>query len=211
MNETYAGFIDGEPPARSAVEAANLLKGVEIEAIAASERALPPRRDGPVGPGRYRTLSGGLPNRALRPRRARRARRADAEDELGPRFGRRFRRNVEPVLVTRPPDAPLGGRVVPHDAEFLPGVEFRQTATHDQHRPRTHRATHVQLHVPTKRTGPYNPVPASDAESGAGPERSERDGRNARTRRRRNGRRYGFTSLAASRCSSSERPTSLAR
>jgi enamine deaminase RidA (YjgF/YER057c/UK114 family) len=39
MNETYAEFSDGEPPARSAVEAANLPKGVgvEIEAIAASE------------------------------------------------------------------------------------------------------------------------------------------------------------------------------
>ncbi|NHN49108.1 RidA family protein [Halostella sp. JP-L12] len=38
MNETYAEFFDGEPPARSAVEVANLPKGVgvEIEAIAAS-------------------------------------------------------------------------------------------------------------------------------------------------------------------------------
>ena len=39
MNETYAGFFDDEPPARSAVEVANLPKGVgiEIEAIAASD------------------------------------------------------------------------------------------------------------------------------------------------------------------------------
>ena len=39
MNETYADFFDGEPPARSAVEVANLPKGVgvEIEAIAASD------------------------------------------------------------------------------------------------------------------------------------------------------------------------------
>jgi reactive intermediate/imine deaminase len=38
MNETYAGFFDDEPPARSAVEVANLPKGVgvEIEAIASS-------------------------------------------------------------------------------------------------------------------------------------------------------------------------------
>ena len=39
LNETYADIFDGEPPARSAVEVANLPKGagVEIEAIAASE------------------------------------------------------------------------------------------------------------------------------------------------------------------------------
>jgi 2-iminobutanoate/2-iminopropanoate deaminase len=39
MNDTYAGFFDQEPPARSAVEVANLPKGVgvEIEAIATSE------------------------------------------------------------------------------------------------------------------------------------------------------------------------------
>jgi len=38
MNETYAGVFDDEPPARSAVEVANLPKGVgvEIEAIASS-------------------------------------------------------------------------------------------------------------------------------------------------------------------------------
>ena len=38
MNETYADFFDEEPPARSAVEVANLPKGVgvEIEAIAAN-------------------------------------------------------------------------------------------------------------------------------------------------------------------------------
>lgn len=38
MNDTYAGFFDDEPPARSAVEVANLPKGVgvEIEAIASS-------------------------------------------------------------------------------------------------------------------------------------------------------------------------------
>jgi reactive intermediate/imine deaminase len=37
MNETYATYFDEEPPARSAVEVANLPKGVgvEIEAIAA--------------------------------------------------------------------------------------------------------------------------------------------------------------------------------
>ncbi|WP_396610722.1 Rid family detoxifying hydrolase [Haloferax sp. S1W] len=37
MNETYATYFDDEPPARSAVEAGNLPKGVgvEIEAIAA--------------------------------------------------------------------------------------------------------------------------------------------------------------------------------
>jgi reactive intermediate/imine deaminase len=37
MNETYATYFDSEPPARSAVEVANLPKGagVEIEAIAA--------------------------------------------------------------------------------------------------------------------------------------------------------------------------------
>jgi reactive intermediate/imine deaminase len=36
MNETYATYFDAEPPARSAVEVANLPKGagVEIEAIA---------------------------------------------------------------------------------------------------------------------------------------------------------------------------------
>jgi reactive intermediate/imine deaminase len=36
MNETYAGYFDEEPPARSAVEVGNLPKGasVEIEAIA---------------------------------------------------------------------------------------------------------------------------------------------------------------------------------
>jgi len=39
MNDMYAGFFDQEPPARSAVEVANLPKGVgvEIEAIATSE------------------------------------------------------------------------------------------------------------------------------------------------------------------------------
>lgn len=39
MNDTYREFFDDEPPARSAVEVANLPKGVgvEIEAIAASE------------------------------------------------------------------------------------------------------------------------------------------------------------------------------
>ena len=39
MNETYAGYFDEEPPARSAVEVANLPKGVgvEIEAIASLE------------------------------------------------------------------------------------------------------------------------------------------------------------------------------
>ena len=39
MNDTYAGFFDEEPPARSAVEVASLPKGVgvEIEAIATSE------------------------------------------------------------------------------------------------------------------------------------------------------------------------------
>ncbi|WP_254533972.1 Rid family detoxifying hydrolase [Natrinema gelatinilyticum] len=38
MNETYSEFFDDEPPARSAVEVANLPKGVgvEIEAIAVS-------------------------------------------------------------------------------------------------------------------------------------------------------------------------------
>lgn len=38
MNDTYAEFFDDEPPARSAVEVANLPKGVgvEIEAIASS-------------------------------------------------------------------------------------------------------------------------------------------------------------------------------
>ena len=36
MNEVYATFFEGEPPARSAVEVARLPKGalVEIEAIA---------------------------------------------------------------------------------------------------------------------------------------------------------------------------------
>ncbi|MCU4973833.1 Rid family detoxifying hydrolase [Halobacteria archaeon AArc-m2/3/4] len=39
MNETYGEFFDDEPPARSALEVANLPKGVgvEIEAIASSE------------------------------------------------------------------------------------------------------------------------------------------------------------------------------
>ncbi len=39
MNETYSDFFDEEPPARSAVEVANVPKGaaVEIEAIAANE------------------------------------------------------------------------------------------------------------------------------------------------------------------------------
>jgi reactive intermediate/imine deaminase len=39
MNETYATYFESEPPARSAVEVANLPKGVgvEIEAIAAVE------------------------------------------------------------------------------------------------------------------------------------------------------------------------------
>jgi reactive intermediate/imine deaminase len=39
MNETYATYFDEEPPARSAVEVANLPKGVgvEIEAVAAIE------------------------------------------------------------------------------------------------------------------------------------------------------------------------------
>jgi reactive intermediate/imine deaminase len=39
MNETYATYFDEEPPARSAVEVANLPKGVgvEIEAIASLE------------------------------------------------------------------------------------------------------------------------------------------------------------------------------
>jgi len=39
MNDTYAGFFDDAPPARSAVEVANLPKGVgvEIEAIATSD------------------------------------------------------------------------------------------------------------------------------------------------------------------------------
>ncbi|WP_101295323.1 Rid family detoxifying hydrolase [Halegenticoccus soli] len=39
MNETYATYFDDEPPARSAVEVANLPKGVgvEIEAVAALE------------------------------------------------------------------------------------------------------------------------------------------------------------------------------
>jgi 2-iminobutanoate/2-iminopropanoate deaminase len=36
MNDTYAGYFDADPPARSAVEVANLPKGVgvEIEAVA---------------------------------------------------------------------------------------------------------------------------------------------------------------------------------
>ncbi|MGM0591257.1 MAG: RidA family protein [Halobacteriota archaeon] len=39
MNETYATYFDAEPPARSAVEVANLPKGVgvEIEAVASLE------------------------------------------------------------------------------------------------------------------------------------------------------------------------------
>ena len=39
MNDTYATFFDDEPPARSAIEVANLPKGVgiEIEAIATAE------------------------------------------------------------------------------------------------------------------------------------------------------------------------------
>ena len=39
MNETYATYFDDEPPARSAVEVANLPKGagVEVEAIASLE------------------------------------------------------------------------------------------------------------------------------------------------------------------------------
>ncbi|WIV67802.1 Rid family detoxifying hydrolase [Natrialbaceae archaeon AArc-T1-2] len=39
MNETYAGYFEGEPPARSAVEVAALPKGVgvEIEAVASLE------------------------------------------------------------------------------------------------------------------------------------------------------------------------------
>ncbi|WP_129114430.1 Rid family detoxifying hydrolase [Halegenticoccus tardaugens] len=39
MNETYAAYFDEEPPARSAVEVANLPKGVavEIEAVASLE------------------------------------------------------------------------------------------------------------------------------------------------------------------------------
>lgn len=39
MNETYADYFDDEPPARSAVEVANLPKGVgvEIEAVATLE------------------------------------------------------------------------------------------------------------------------------------------------------------------------------
>ena len=39
MNDTYAGFFDEAPPARSAVEVANLPKGVgvEIEAIATND------------------------------------------------------------------------------------------------------------------------------------------------------------------------------
>lgn len=39
MNETYAGFFEEEPPARSALEVANLPKGVgvEIEAVATTD------------------------------------------------------------------------------------------------------------------------------------------------------------------------------
>ena len=39
MNETYGGFFDEEPPARSAIEVGNVPKGaaLEIEAIAAIE------------------------------------------------------------------------------------------------------------------------------------------------------------------------------
>jgi reactive intermediate/imine deaminase len=39
MNETYGGFFDEEPPARSAIEVGNVPKGaaLEIEAIAAVE------------------------------------------------------------------------------------------------------------------------------------------------------------------------------
>ena len=39
MNETYAGYFDDEPPARSAIEVAALPKGVgvEIEAVASLE------------------------------------------------------------------------------------------------------------------------------------------------------------------------------
>jgi reactive intermediate/imine deaminase len=39
MNETYSGFFEDEPPARSAFEVANLPNGagVEIEAVATSE------------------------------------------------------------------------------------------------------------------------------------------------------------------------------
>ena len=39
MNETYAGFFDDEPPARSAIEVGNVPKGaaLEIEAVAAVE------------------------------------------------------------------------------------------------------------------------------------------------------------------------------
>lgn len=39
MNDTYAQFFDDEPPARSAIEVANLPKGVgiEIEAIATAD------------------------------------------------------------------------------------------------------------------------------------------------------------------------------
>jgi reactive intermediate/imine deaminase len=39
MNETYADYFETDPPARSAVEVANLPKGVgiEIEAVAATE------------------------------------------------------------------------------------------------------------------------------------------------------------------------------
>jgi len=39
MNDTYGGFFDDEPPARSAIEVGNVPKGaaLEIEAIAANE------------------------------------------------------------------------------------------------------------------------------------------------------------------------------
>lgn len=39
MNETYAGYFEADPPARSAVEVANLPKGVgiEIETVATKE------------------------------------------------------------------------------------------------------------------------------------------------------------------------------
>lgn len=39
MNETYAGFFDEDPPARSAIEVGNVPKGasIEVEAIATTE------------------------------------------------------------------------------------------------------------------------------------------------------------------------------
>ncbi len=39
MNETYAGFFDEDPPARSAIEVGSVPKGaaIEVEAIAANE------------------------------------------------------------------------------------------------------------------------------------------------------------------------------